>query len=100
MLALVTAVAVASCGGTGSVDPTVSVSVDPTTLTGTVQFWDTSGPQQAAVLRKLVADFERAYPRVKVAYSAVPAAAAQPRFKAAAENGTAPDVLRAEAAWT
>lgn len=99
-LALVTAAAVASCGGNASVDPTVSVSVDPTTLTGTVQFWDTSGPQQAAVMRNLVADFERAYPRVKVAHSSVSAATAQPQFHTAAENGTAPDVLLAEAAWT
>jgi arabinogalactan oligomer/maltooligosaccharide transport system substrate-binding protein len=104
VLAVVAAIAscgaVASCGANVRVDPTASTSVDPKALTGTVQFWDTSGPQQAAVMRTLVADFERTYPRVKVAYSSIPSAAARPRFQSAVESNTAPDVLRTEAAWT
>ena len=99
-LALCAAVAVASCGSGVRVDPSVSVSNDPATLSGTVRFWDTSQPQQAAVMKSLVAEFQRAYPRVKVDYQSVPVATAQSRFQSAADDGTAPDVLRAEAAWT
>ena len=89
------------CGGSGATIPSTSTqSVDPSAVTGTVTFWDTSAPLERAQVSALVADFEKQYPNIKVAYQPVAFETAKEKYKDAAKIGKAPDVMRAEAGWT
>lgn len=69
---------------------------------GTVTWWDTSdATNEAPVFKELIAKFEAANPKVKVNYVNVPFDQARDKFKTAAQSGAgAPDVMRAEVAWT
>ncbi|MBH5334519.1 extracellular solute-binding protein [Streptomyces pactum] len=71
-------------------------------ISGTVTYWDTSNDAEKATYKKLAEDFTKKYPKVKVDYVNVPFGEALNKFKNAAGSGGsgAPDVLRAEVAWT
>lgn len=89
------------CAGSGAtVTSSTTASVDPSTVTGTVTFWDTSAPAEAVAVKALVSDFEKQYPNIKVAYTPVAFETAKEKYKDAAKVGQAPDVMRAEAGWT
>lgn len=92
--------AVTACSGGG--DGTSKAATDPQQVSGTVTWWDTSdATNEAPVFKELIARFEKQYPKIKVKYVNVPFDAAQDKFKTAAQSGSgAPDVFRAEVAWT
>ncbi|MFF3512979.1 extracellular solute-binding protein [Streptomyces sp. NPDC002573] len=94
--ALVASVALAAtaCGGS---DSGSSKSDGPVTIT----WWDTSNAtNEAPTYKALVADFEKANPKIKVNYVDVPFDQAQNKFDTAAGSKGAPDVLRSEVGWT
>lgn len=85
-------------GGGGGED----VSQDTSQAAGEVTFWDTSdGTNEAPKFKQLISQFQSARPNIKVKYVNVPFSEAQEKFRTAAQgNSGAPDVLRAEVAWT
>ncbi|MFF4955611.1 extracellular solute-binding protein [Streptomyces sp. NPDC001222] len=94
--ALVASVALAAtaCGGS---DNGSGKSDGPVTIT----WWDTSNAtNEAPTYKALVADFEKANPKIKVNYVDVPFDQAQNKFDTAAGSKGAPDVLRSEVGWT
>ncbi|MFI8241471.1 extracellular solute-binding protein [Streptomyces sp. NPDC085866] len=87
------ALAATACGGSDS----DSKSDGPVTIT----WWDTSNAtNEAPTYKALVADFEKANPKIKVKYVDVPFDQAQNKFDTAASSKGAPDVLRSEVGWT
>ncbi|MGV9693607.1 extracellular solute-binding protein [Streptomyces sp. NPDC003444] len=67
----------------------------------TITWWDTSDAKnEAPAFKALVEDFENAHSGIEVTYVNVPFADARTRFLAAAADGKAPDVLRADVGWT
>lgn len=89
----------AACGGATGAGPSGTAS--GSAATGTIRFWDTSGATAgAAAIQKLVWQFQEANPGAKVEYTNVPANEAKAKFEKAAAAGEAPDVLRADVAWT
>jgi arabinogalactan oligomer/maltooligosaccharide transport system substrate-binding protein len=97
----VVALAATACSG-GDDAGTGQAAKDPRNVSGTVTWWDTSdATNEGPVFKELVAKFEAKYPKIKVNYVNVPFDAAQNKFKTAAQSGSgAPDVFRAEVAWT
>lgn len=92
--------ALAACGGSSETGTSRS-SVPASSVTGTITYWDTSDvTSEAPAFQKLIQGFEAKYPNIKVNYVNVPFAEAQAKFKAAAQAGDAPDVMRSEYAWT
>lgn len=88
------ALTAASCGSGES-------TLDPSDVSGSVTFWDTSGQSEAPFFSKLVASFEREHPRIDVKYVQVDFFEAQERYaKAQREGRGVPDVLRADVGWT
>ena len=86
----------AGSGGDGS-----KAAKDPGSVSGSITWWDTSNEAEAPAYEKLVADFEKKYPKIDVKRVAVPFDQAQQKFKTAAQaKKGAPDVLRAEVGWT
>ncbi|MFD7501446.1 extracellular solute-binding protein [Streptomyces sp. NPDC059850] len=71
-------------------------------ISGTVTYWDTSNEAEKGTYEQLALGFQKKYPGVKVNYVNVPFGEALAKFKNAAGSGGsgAPDVLRAEVAWT
>jgi arabinogalactan oligomer/maltooligosaccharide transport system substrate-binding protein len=63
-------------------------------------FWQTMNEQETETLRTIVNEFKTAHPEIEVAMEYVPFGDAQNKFKTAAAAGNAPDVIRAEIAWT
>jgi arabinogalactan oligomer / maltooligosaccharide transport system substrate-binding protein len=96
---LVGFVTTACSSSTGS---TSTASTDPTAVTGTVTWWDTSdATNEAPSYKTLVSQFEAKYPKIKVNYVNVPFSDAENKFKTAAQAGSgAPDVLRSDVGWT
>ncbi|MEE1939920.1 extracellular solute-binding protein [Streptomyces sp. TRM 70361] len=69
-------------------------------LSGTVEFWDTSGDAEKGFYQKVAEEFEDKHPGVEVKYVNVPFGEANNKFKNAAGGGSgAPDVMRTEVAW-
>jgi len=67
----------------------------------TITWWDTSdSTNEAPKFKDLISKFETKYPRIKVDYQNIPFDQARDKFKTAAQANTAPDVMRAEVAWT
>ncbi|MFC4785653.1 extracellular solute-binding protein [Nocardioides sp. MAHUQ-72] len=77
-------------------------SVDPASLKAELTWWDTSDPaNEGPVYDELIKKFNEEYPNVKIDHQMVPFGEAQSKFKTAAQSGSgAPDILRAEVAWT
>ena len=99
-------VALAACGGnqpsgTGDAGTQQTPTANPSAVTGSLTWWDTSdATNEAPVFKELIADFNKQYPNVKINYQSVPFGEAQNKFKtAAAAKSGAPDILRAEVAW-
>lgn len=92
-----------ACGGNdGSGGGAGDVSQDTSQASGEVTFWDTSdATNEAPKFKQLISQFTAAKPNIKVKYVNVPFSEAQEKFRTAAQgNSGAPDVLRAEVAWT
>ncbi|AVX19728.1 MAG: extracellular solute-binding protein [Bacillota bacterium] len=66
----------------------------------TISFWHTFNQEETQTINEIVKEFEAQNPDIKVDMQAVPFADAQNKFKVAAQAGNAPDVFRAEIAWT
>src|SRR5688572_6635720 len=71
-------------------------------LSAELTWWDTSDPtNEAPAYDKLIEAFNEEYPDVTIKHEVVPFDQTQNKFKTAAESGSgAPDILRAEVAWT
>lgn len=98
------ALVVAACGsdnGSTSTEESPGASVDPTSLSAELTWWDTSDPtNEAPAFKQLIKKFNETYPNIKINYQSVPFADAQNKFKTAAQaDSGAPDILRAEVAW-
>ena len=100
-LALVLAACGSDTGSTSDTSPTADDTVDPTSISGDLTWWDTSDPaNEGPTYKKLIDKFNETYPNVNINYQSVPFAEAQNKFKTAAKSGSgAPDILRAEVAW-
>jgi arabinogalactan oligomer / maltooligosaccharide transport system substrate-binding protein len=93
--------ALAACSSGGDSAESSPSPVNPADASGTVVFWDTSdSTNEAPTFKELISKFEAEYPNVTVDYQNVPFSEAQNKFKTAAQADNAPDVLRAEVAWT
>lgn len=67
--------------------------------TVTIKYWYTEGSQEATVITQLIKQFEQQNSNIKVDAQLVDFASAHDKFATAAQNGTAPDVLRADVGW-
>ncbi len=78
-----------------------AVKASPTHLAKTqITFWDTANETEQVAMKKMVADCTTANPDLDVKYEYVPFDQGQNKFKTAAQANNAPDVMRAEIAWT
>ena len=97
------ALVLAACGSDegGGNEDILDETVDPTSLSAELTWWDTSDPaNEGPAFEKLIEQFNETYPNVKIDYQSVPFADAQNKFKTAADaDSGAPDILRAEVAW-
>lgn len=59
---------------------------------GQITFWDNNGGVRTDVWKKIIADFEKKYPDIKVKYVGVPAADIQSKYDTAIQGGGLPDV--------
>ncbi|WP_433547950.1 extracellular solute-binding protein [Streptomyces sp. CA-294286] len=92
------ALAATACGGDSDGGQTKGKGGE---LAGEVTWWDTSTVgSEDKVFKKIAEDFKKKHPKVTVKYVNVPFGDAQNKFKNAAQAGGAPDVIRAEVAWT
>ena len=100
------ALTLAACGSDGGdsdgntdTDTEGSSSGD---LSAELTWWDTSdATNEAPAYDKLIEKFNEEYPDVTIKHETVPFDQTQNKFKTAAESGSgAPDILRAEVAWT
>jgi arabinogalactan oligomer/maltooligosaccharide transport system substrate-binding protein len=66
----------------------------------TIVFWQTMNEQETVTLQSIVDEFETAHPNITIEMEYVPFGDAQNKFKIASSAGNAPDVIRAEIAWT
>src|SRR5262245_4993159 len=96
---LVAGALVAGTAACGSDNKTSTPAAEPE---GTVTWWDTSdATNEAPKFKELISQFEAKYPKIKINYVNVPFDQARDKFKTAAASGAgAPDVMRAEVAWT
>jgi arabinogalactan oligomer / maltooligosaccharide transport system substrate-binding protein len=92
---LTLAAVVAAFGGTAK-----AAAPAPPKGSYSLTFWQTMNPQETKTLSALVKKFQAAYPTIKVKMVTVPFDGAQNKFMNAARAGHAPDVMRAEIAWT
>ena len=99
------ALVLTACGGGSeeAASPSAEPSpTDPGAIEAELTWWDTSDPtNEGPVFQQLIERFNEEYPDVTVNYESVPFGEAQNKFKTAAASGSgAPDILRAEVAWT
>ncbi|MFM2438783.1 MAG: hypothetical protein RLZ55_1608, partial [Actinomycetota bacterium] len=68
-----TAVALTACAGgssSGGAGAT-SASAEPSSLTGTVTFWDTSATTEEATMKSIIGAFQQKYPNIVIDYQRV-----------------------------
>lgn len=99
------ALTLAACGSdSGDSDSNTdnSESSGSTDLSAELTWWDTSDPDnEAPAYDELIKKFNEEYPDVTIEHEIVPFDQTQNKFKTAAEaDSGAPDILRAEVAWT
>ena len=88
MIASLLVMVLAGCGGSsGSSGPV------------TIKYWYTEGSQEATVITQLIQKFEQENSNIKVDAQLVDFGSAHDKFATAAQNGSAPDVLRADVGW-
>lgn len=83
-------------GGASTSSETVRRTTDPVT----VSFWHTFNEEEALTLKSVLEDFRKEYPYISVQLQQVPFSDALNKYKTVAQAGNAPDVFRAEIAWT
>lgn len=71
-------------------------STEPVTLS----FWHTFNDQETQTLKAVLSDFSKEYPYISVQLQQVPFSDALNKYKTVAQAGNAPDIFRAEIAWT
>ncbi|MEZ0375320.1 MAG: extracellular solute-binding protein [Candidatus Sericytochromatia bacterium] len=81
---------------TGNSTETVKRTTDPVT----VSFWHTFNTEETTTLKEILADFRKQYPYITVQLQQVPFSDALNKYKTVAQAGSAPDLFRAEIAWT
>ncbi len=86
--------------GTSKNEQNVSVSDTELTEEVTLTFWHTMNEQETSTLKTIIDEFEEANSKVTIELELVPFSDAQNKFKTAAAAGEAPDIMRAEIAWT
>jgi arabinogalactan oligomer/maltooligosaccharide transport system substrate-binding protein len=100
------ALTLAACGSDGGdTDNNTDSDTDSSSsgdLKADLTWWDTSdATNEAPAYDKLIEKFNEEYPDVTIKHETVPFDQTQNKFKTAAESGSgAPDILRAEVAWT
>jgi len=99
------ALTLAACGSDGGdSDSNNDSEADSgsTELSAELTWWDTSDPDnEAPAYDELIARFNEEYPDITIDHQIVPFDQTQNKFKTAAEaDSGAPDILRAEVAWT
>jgi arabinogalactan oligomer/maltooligosaccharide transport system substrate-binding protein len=67
---------------------------------GPITFWHTMNQEETVTLNGLVQKFMDQNPEITIQAQVVPFSDAQNKFKTVAQAGDAPDVFRAEIAWT
>lgn len=89
-----------ACGSSGSSSGSSDngKAKDPSQVSGTITYWDTSDAKnEAPTYQALIKDFEAKYPKIKVNYENVDFGTVEQKFKAAAQSGKgAPDVVRTD----
>lgn len=71
-------------------------TADPAKIT----FWHTHNVEESYTIEAMVAEFEQQHPNIDVVMQRIPFSDAQNKYKTVAQAGDAPDVFRAEIAWT
>jgi len=97
------ALVLAACGNDSSdSDTDTDTNTDTTSIEAELTWWDTSDPDnEAPAYDALIAKFNEEYPDITIKHETVPFDQTQNKFKTAADSGSgAPDILRAEVAWT
>jgi arabinogalactan oligomer/maltooligosaccharide transport system substrate-binding protein len=83
------ALPLAACGGSSG------GSSGPVTIT----YWYTEGTAEAPIITQLISTFQQDNPTIKVNAQLVAFDGAHDKFATAAQNGSAPDVLRSDVGW-
>ncbi|MGW1281889.1 extracellular solute-binding protein [Streptomyces tsukubensis] len=103
-IAGVLALTATACGGDGGGSGDSSgrkAAEDPKSVSGSITWWDTSNEAEGPTYDKLVAAFQKEYPKIKVNRTSVSFDQAEQKFKTAAQNGKgAPDVIRTDVGWS
>ncbi|MGW5678008.1 extracellular solute-binding protein [Streptomyces sp. NPDC003860] len=103
-IAGVLALTLTACGGNdgGSGDSSgKKAAEDPQGVSGSITWWDTSNEAEGPTYDKLVAQFQKEHPKIKVNRTSVSFDQAEQKFKTAAQNGKgAPDVIRTDVGWS
>ncbi len=99
------ALVLAACGndsGDSDANTDTDTNTDSSSIEAELTWWDTSDPDnEAPAYDALIEKFNEEYPGVTIKHETVPFDQTQNKFKTAAESGSgAPDILRAEVAWT
>jgi arabinogalactan oligomer/maltooligosaccharide transport system substrate-binding protein len=98
------ALTLAACGNedSGTNDTSGETSGGNGDISAELTWWDTSDAEnEAPAYDELIKKFNEEYPDVTINHEMVPFGEAQNKFKTAAQSGSgAPDILRAEVAWT
>lgn len=100
------ALTLAACGSdSGDSDSNTDNEGDSSSsadLSAELTWWDTSdATNEAPAYDELIEKFNEEYPDITITHETVPFDQTQNKFKTAAESGSgAPDILRAEVAWT
>lgn len=66
----------------------------------TLTFWHTHNAAETKTLQEVVANFEKTHPEIKVSLQSIPFSDAENKYKTVAQAKDAPDIFRAEIAWT
>jgi arabinogalactan oligomer / maltooligosaccharide transport system substrate-binding protein len=81
---------------TSTAEKVVRHSTDPVT----VDFWHTFNDEETGTLKEALASFKKDFPYISVKLQQVPFSDALNKYKTVAQAGNAPDIFRAEIAWT
>lgn len=66
----------------------------------TLNFWHTHNDDETKTLQEMLRDFQQQNPQITVNLQQVPFSDALNKYKTVAQAGNAPDIFRAEIAWT
>jgi len=66
----------------------------------TITFWHTHNDDETLTLKEIISEYEEKNPGIRVEIQQVPFSDAQNKYKTVAQANNAPDLFRAEIAWT